>query len=106
MFIQDEHRHDEPGRTEPALAPVMLHHRFLDGMERPVRGPEVLDCDDLLSVDHGEEHQAGVDRPVTESAVRRRPGYRDSACAAIPFGTTLLHTFVRRKRTEIIQNGC
>jgi hypothetical protein len=97
LLIQSEHRHDEPGRTEPALAPVMFHHRFLHGMERPGRGPEIFHSDELLPVNHGEEHEAGVDRPVTESAAPCRLGYRDRARAAITFRATFFHASAGRE---------
>src|SRR5207248_10494329 len=53
------HRNDEPGRAEPALQPVGLPERLLDGGQTSIDGRQALDGGDLRSLSLDGEEQAG-----------------------------------------------
>src|SRR5439155_18992621 len=71
--------HQEPRRAESALQPVRVVERFLQGVQRAVRGRQALDGRDLLAGRlHGEE-QARTNRAAGE---KHRAGAADAVLAA------------------------
>ncbi len=85
------HRADEAGRAVPALGAAAHRELALDGVEGAGRS-QSLGGDDLLAVEGGGRHEAGVDR--RPAAPVRAVGAHDEhrARAALALGAALLGT--------------
>ena len=83
--VRDRHRHHEARRAEPALAPVVVHHRPLDGVERAVGAGDPLDRPHRRPDELRQEQDAGVER--ARAAV---VGHHHGAGAAVALVAALL----------------
>ena len=87
VMVQREQRHHEAGRAETALRRMLFHHGGLHRMRRAVGLAQMLDCQNLLAVQRGREHDTGIHRAVPHAVTDRFP-QRDGAGAAIALRAT------------------
>ena len=102
--VHREQRHDESRGAEPALRAVMVDHRLLHRMQRAVRLAEILDRNELFSVQRRDEQDAGVDRTVAQP-VPVQLAQHDRARAAIAFRATLLGAGLAGLRAQPVEDG-
>ena len=100
---QDEKRHDEAGRTEAALGAVAINHGLLHRMELPCWTCQILDGQELLAVERGQELDAGIDRAVDETPVLHL-AQRHGARPAVAFGAAFLAAGPAFLAAQIVEN--
>ena len=88
FVVESEQAHHDAGRAEAALRTVSVHHGGLNRVQFPVRR-EILDRDELGSVDLAEQQDAGIDGLVMHPAAAH-PAQSHGAGAAIALGATFL----------------
>ena len=82
----------------------MIDHRTLHGMQRAVLAGKMLDGDELLAVEGGDEHNAAVDRAEADAAVAVPFRERDRAGAAIALGAAFLGAAQAFVIAEVLQH--
>ena len=101
-LVHGEQRHDEAWRAEAALRGVLLDHRLLDRMQRPVGGGQILDRHHLGAVHLPEKLDAGVDRLVDQLAVPH-PSERHRAGAAVALAAAFLGAGCAFRVAQIVE---
>jgi hypothetical protein len=104
ILVEREQRHHEARRAEAALGAVALDQRPLDRMRRAVRAAEVFDREQLATVQLADEANAGVDRPVADTAVAQAAD-RDCAGAAIALIAALLGAGPPLDQAQPVEHG-
>jgi hypothetical protein len=67
---------------------------------------QILDGYKLLAMEHGEEHEAGINAPIMDSVVCAEFAKDNSTRTAVAFGTTFFYSFMIWEAPEIIENRC
>ncbi len=70
---------------------MIVDHRLLDRVQRPVRPLQMLDRDDMLTVHRGEEPDAGIDALIGQFTARKSPD-QNRAGAAMALRAAFLGT--------------
>ena len=102
--VEGEHRHHEARRAEPALGAIRVDERLLHRVERAVRGREPIDGEHLGAVELRHQHEAGVDRLVSQLAAVFPPDH-DGAGAAIAFRAALFRAGQPRIEPQPVEHG-
>ena len=99
-----EHAHDDARCAVAALRAQVVHKLLLGGMQFAVLG-QAFDGDDLFSVQHGQQQQAGVYSPPGWAACGLGVEHSDGAGTAIPFSAALFGAFKVRLLPQKIKQG-
>ena len=66
---------------------------------------QVLDCDELFSMNHRKEEQARIDVLVANGFVPDELAQYHCTCAAITFSASFFDSLMSRKAAQVIENG-
>jgi hypothetical protein len=83
----------------------MIDHRLLHGVQAARFACEMLDGDELLPVERGQEHDAAIDGPVADAARRVPLCDGDGAGPTIAFGAAFLRAAQAFVLTEVLEDG-
>jgi len=102
-------RHDDARRAEAALRAMLVDHGSLHRMQA-VALRQALDRHQRLAMQHGQELDAGVDRPPDDAPFpigALRLADQDGARAAVALGAPLLGPGPAQRAAQVLQqSGC
>ncbi|MNO59771.1 hypothetical protein D3C76_503670 [compost metagenome] len=107
VLLQGEQRHDEAGGAETALRAVAVDHGLLHAVQLAAV-LEVVDADELLAVQRGNESQAGVEGAIADALGAFRADQladHHGAGAAVAGGAALLGAGFAEVLTQVVEHG-